>query len=49
MEQLEPKFLKEGYGYYTDDGLQIRNDAPQWAKEEYGEFMKQLNINEISE
>lgn len=39
MEQDEPKFMKEGYGYYTDDGLQIKDDAPQWAKDEYRKFM----------
>lgn len=41
MEQLEPKFIIEGYGYYTDDGLQIKEDAPQWAKDEYKEFMSE--------
>jgi hypothetical protein len=39
MDQVEPKFLIEGYGYYTDDGLNIKEDAPQWAKEEYEAFM----------
>ena len=42
MEQIEPKFLKEGYGYYDNDGLKIKNDAPQWAKDEYNKFMKEL-------
>lgn len=39
VEQIEPKFLKDGYGYYTDDGLKIKDDAPQWAKDEYNKFM----------
>ncbi|APQ76456.1 hypothetical protein [Clostridium botulinum] len=41
MDQLEPRFLKEGYGFYTDEGLQIKEDAPQWAKDEYKEFMSE--------
>lgn len=49
MEQPEPKFLIKGYGYYTDDGLKIKDDAPQWAKDEYEAFMKELNSNEIIE
>lgn len=41
MDQAEPRFLKEGYGYYTDDGLKIKEDAPKWAKDEYKEFMSE--------
>lgn len=41
MELAEPKFLIEGYGYYTDEGLQIKEDAPQWAKDEYKRFMSE--------
>lgn len=43
MELIEPKFLIEGYGYYDNDGLKVKEDAPQWAKDEYKEFMEQLN------
>lgn len=49
MEQIEPKFLKDGYGYYTDDGLKIKEDAPQWAKKEYKEFMGELNKYSMGE
>ena len=47
MELIEPKFLKEGYGYYNNEGLQIKEDAPEWAKKEYKEFMEKLNENRM--
>lgn len=35
----EPKFIKEGYSYIGDDGKwHIKDDAPDWAKEEFKEF-----------
>lgn len=49
MEQIEPKFLKEGYGFYTDEGLQIKEDAPQWVKDEYEKFMESLNSPIVEE
>lgn len=49
MELLKPKFLVKGYGYYNDDELQIKDYAPQWAKDEYEEFMKKLNSNAIED
>lgn len=42
MELVEPKFLIEGYGYYDNDGLKVKEDAPDWAKKEYNEFMNEL-------
>ncbi|WP_238917244.1 hypothetical protein [Clostridium sp. YIM B02555] len=49
MDLIEPKFLQEGYGYYTDDGLIVKEDAPQWAKDEYKNFMKELDSNIVEE
>lgn len=47
MELVEPKFLREGYGYYDNDGLKVKEDAPEWAKKEYNEFMNEIIEDEI--
>ncbi|MBB6622241.1 hypothetical protein H7E67_02245 [Clostridium gasigenes] len=47
MELVEPKFLREGYGYYDNDGLKVKEDAPEWAKKEYSEFMNAIITDEI--
>lgn len=41
MDLVEPRFMIKGYGYYADEGLKIKDDAPQWAKDEYEEFMSE--------
>ncbi|MBB6715269.1 hypothetical protein [Clostridium gasigenes] len=46
MELVEPKFLREGYGYYDNDGLKVKEDAPAWAKKEYNEFMNEIIADE---
>lgn len=33
------------YAYYDDDGLKIKEDSPQWVKNEYKKFMEELNSN----
>lgn len=48
MELLEPKFLREGYGYYDNDGLKVKEDAPVWAKKEYSEFMNEIIVDDTS-
>ena len=42
MELNEPKFMETEYAYYDDDGLKIRDDSPQWVKDEYNGFMNEL-------
>ncbi|HBJ2623598.1 TPA: hypothetical protein LA827_003401 [Clostridium botulinum] len=49
MELAEPKFMSSEYVYYDDEGLKIKEYSPQWVKDEYGEFMKELNSNEMAE
>lgn len=44
MDFVEPKFLIDGYGYYDNDGLKIKEDAPEWAKKEYKNFMQAINF-----
>lgn len=35
----EPKFMKEGYAFIgEDEQWHIKDDAPDWAKEEFKEF-----------
>lgn len=43
MELAEPKFMKTEFVYYDDDGLRIKDNAPEWVKNEYEEFMKSLD------
>lgn len=49
MELREPKFMNTEYIYYDDEGLKIKEDSPQWVKDEYKAFMEELESNEISE
>lgn len=37
----KPRFMEENYHYFDEnDNLKIKDNAPQWAKEEYEEFIK---------
>lgn len=38
-----PRFIEENYDYYNENGIQIKEDAPEWAKEEYKEYLKKIN------
>lgn len=49
MELNEPKFMQTEYVYYDDDGLKIKDDSPQWVKDEYNAFMNELDSNGIEE
>lgn len=40
----EPRFMKEGYAFIgEDEQWHIKDDAPDWVKEEFAEFMKMVN------
>ena len=39
----KPMFIEKGYAVYTDEGIKIKEDAPQWAKDEYKEYIKGLD------
>lgn len=40
----EPRFHMEGWlDDNTDLGLKLKDNAPEWAKEEFEDFMKQMN------
>ena len=44
MGLLEPECMKQGYVYVGDDGeRRIKEDAPDWAKEEFKEFLRKVN------
>lgn len=43
MEKVEPKFMSTEWVYYDNTGLKIKEDAPEWVKKEYEEFMKDDN------
>ncbi|SHK38244.1 hypothetical protein SAMN02745248_02413 [Hathewaya proteolytica DSM 3090] len=47
MELERPKFMDTDYYYYDDDGLKIKENSPQWVKEEYEQFMSSLKCGEI--
>ncbi|WP_198039508.1 hypothetical protein [Clostridium kluyveri] len=49
MELPEPKFMSTEYVYYDDEGLKIKEDSPQWVKNEYKTFMKELESNKVNE
>ena len=49
MELKETKFMSTEYAYYDDEGLKIKEDAPQWVKDEYKAFMEEIGSNEINE
>ena len=39
----KPKFMEENYHYFDEnEKLQIKEDAPKWAKKEYEEFIERL-------
>ena len=49
MELERPKFMYTEYVYYDDDGMKIKEDSPQWVKDEYKSFIAALDNNEINE
>lgn len=41
---MEPRCIKEGYVFINDnEEWDIKKDAPEWAKQEFKEFMEQVN------
>ena len=48
MDLVRPKFMNTEY-YYHDNGIKIKDNAPQWVKDEYKEFMEALNSGAIIE
>lgn len=43
-EMIEPRFMKEGYNYIgEDEQWHIRENAPDWAKKEFEEYMAMVN------
>lgn len=49
MEVVKPKFIDTEYAYYDDEGLKIKDDSPQWIKDEYKQFMDSLDESEIKQ
>lgn len=45
MQLEKPKFIDTEFVFYTEDGIQIKDNAPEWIKREYEKFKKQLNEN----
>ena len=43
MELKEPKFMTSEFVYYDEDGVQIKDNAPEWVRKEYEEFKKNFN------
>ncbi len=44
VELKEPRFFKEGYAYIgQDEQWHINQDAPEWAKQEFEQFFKQIS------
>jgi hypothetical protein len=40
----EPRFMKEGYAFIgEDEKWHIKDDAPDWAKEEFKEFFQMVD------
>ncbi|WP_223316896.1 hypothetical protein [Clostridium botulinum] len=46
MELKEPKFMTSEFVYYDEDGVQIKDNAPEWVRKEYEEFKKSLIENQ---
>lgn len=44
-----PLFIQEGYAIYTDEGIKIKDNAPQWAKDEYEEYIEALERGYVEE
>jgi len=43
-ELMMPEFFRLGYGFLGEDyEWHIKDDAPDWAKQEFEEFFKKLN------
>lgn len=49
MRLERPLFIEKGYAVFTDEGIKIKSDAPQWAKEEYEEYIKCVERGYIEE
>lgn len=47
MELVKPKFMDTEYVYFDADGVKIKENSPEWVKEEYEKFIKQLNEHEV--
>lgn len=46
----KPRFMEENYHYFDEeDKLQIKEDAPQWAKDEYEMFIEMICPTEDEE
>lgn len=42
MSMAEPKALREGWAYFEDGEIILKEDAPEWAKKEIAEFNRAL-------
>jgi len=49
VEVVKPKFIDTEYAYYDDEGLKIKDNSPQWVKDEYKQFMSSLEDGEITQ
>lgn len=39
-----PKFIEKGWSYTNEDNeICLKENAPEWAKQEYEEFLKMVN------
>ena len=44
MGLMLPKFIEKGWSYKDENNnICIKEKAPDWAKEEYKEFLKKIN------
>lgn len=44
MGLILPKFIQENWSYKDENNkICLKEDAPEWAKEEYKTFLKMLN------
>ncbi|MDF2544430.1 MAG: hypothetical protein K0S47_4148 [Herbinix sp.] len=40
---IEPRFFAEGYAYISAEQWHLKEDAPEWAKQEFEQYFKQIN------
>lgn len=44
MGLILPKFIEKGWSYKDGEGkICLKDNAPEWARKEYGEFTKKIN------
>lgn len=43
MQIEKPKFMDTEFIYYTEDGVKIKETAPEWVVKEYNDFMRKLD------